>query len=132
MSAKHAHALIAKTQGSMVFFSTVAARVGFPMHSVIGTAKAGVEGLTYSLAAEFSPTVRVNCIAPSLVETTLAAPLIKNDTVKKSLASAHPLNRLGQPEDPAALAAFLLSKEATWITGQVFCVDGGRSTVHSK
>lgn len=119
-------------QGAVVLFSSVAARAGFPSHSVIGPVKAAVEGLTVALAAELAPAVRVNCIAPSLTRTAMAAPLTGNATMAKAIAAQHPIPRLGEPEDAAALAAFLLGPEAGWITGQVIGVDGGRSSVRSK
>jgi NAD(P)-dependent dehydrogenase (short-subunit alcohol dehydrogenase family) len=119
-------------QGAVVLFSSVAARAGFPNHSVIGPVKAAVEGLTAALAAELAPAVRVNCIAPSLTRTVMAAPLTGNATMAKAIAAQHPIPRLGEPEDAAALAAFLLGPESGWITGQVIGVDGGRSSIRSR
>lgn len=119
-----------KRPASVVFFSSVAATNGFANHAVIGSSKAALEGLTVSLAAEMKPKVRVNCIAPSLSNSGIAAPLLSSDAAKEAIAKAHPLRRLGEGEDHAAMAAFLLSHEQSgWITGQVFAVDGGRSTV---
>ncbi|MCU0985945.1 MAG: SDR family oxidoreductase [Acetobacteraceae bacterium] len=119
-------------QGSVVLFSSVAARSGFPNHGVIGPAKAAVEGLAVSVAAELAPAVRVNCIAPSLTRTGIAAPLTGNEAMAKAIAAQHPIPRLGEAEDAAALARFLLGPEAGWITGQVFAVDGGRSSLRTK
>lgn len=119
-------------QGSVVLFSSVAARSGFANHSVIGPAKAAVEGLTVALAAELAPAVRVNCIAPSLTRTGIAAPLAGNEAMAKAIAAQHPIPRLGEAEDSAALARFLLGPAAGWITGQVFAVDGGRSSLRTK
>lgn len=118
--------------GAVVLFSSVAARAGFANHSVIGAAKAGVEGLTVALAAELAPAVRVNCIAPSLTRSGIAAPLIANDSMARAIAQAHPIPRLGAPEDAAAAAAFLLSDQAGWITGQVLGVDGGRAALRLR
>lgn len=120
------------SHGSVVLFSTVAAAAGFPNHTVIAMAKGAVEALTRSLAADLAPDVRVNCIAPSLTRTPLAASLTANETVAKSIAALHPLPRLGEADDIAAAAAFLLGADSGWITGQVLSVDGGRSTVRTK
>lgn len=118
--------------GSVVLFSTVAARAGFANHAVIAMAKGAVEALTVSLAAELAPQVRVNAIAPSLTRSGIAAPMTGNPALAKAIAAQHPIPRLGEADDSAALAAFLLSADAGWITGQVFAVDGGRSTVRTK
>ena len=115
-----------------MLFSTVAARAGFANHSVIAMAKGAVEALTVSLAAELAPHVRINAIAPSLTRSGIAAPMIGNAALAKAIAAQHPIPRLGEADDSAALAAFLLSADAGWITGQVFAVDGGRSTVRTK
>lgn len=117
---------------SVVLFSSVAAQQGFPMHASLGMAKAAVSGLTLALAAELAPAIRVNAIAPSLTRTPLAAGLVSSEPMAASLAALHPLQRLGQPADLAALTAFLLSPEAGWITGQILGVDGGRSTLRTK
>jgi NAD(P)-dependent dehydrogenase (short-subunit alcohol dehydrogenase family) len=124
-------ALVA-ARGAVVLFSTVAARAGFPNHAAIAAAKGAVEGLTVALAAELAPAVRVNCIAPSLTRSAMAAPLIGNTQMADAIAKQHPIPRLGEGDDSAALADFLLSAEAGWITGQVFAVDGGRSTLRSR
>jgi NAD(P)-dependent dehydrogenase (short-subunit alcohol dehydrogenase family) len=119
-------------QGSVVLFSSVAARAGFASHLAIGTAKAAVEGMTVSLAAELAPNVRVNCIAPSLTRTRIAEPLTKNPAMADAIAKLHPIPRLGEPDDVAALADLLLSSSAGWITGQVIGVDGGRGSLRTK
>ncbi|MBB4286140.1 SDR family NAD(P)-dependent oxidoreductase [Roseospira goensis] len=118
--------------GAVVLFSSVAAGRGFPNHAVIGAAKAGVEGLTRSLAAELAPKVRVNAIAPSLTRTAMAAPLTASEAMVKGLAKAHPLPRLGAAEDQAAMAAVLLDPAHGWVTGQVIGVDGGRGALVGK
>jgi NAD(P)-dependent dehydrogenase (short-subunit alcohol dehydrogenase family) len=124
-------ALVA-ANGSVVLFSSVAARAGFPSHLAIGAAKAAVEGMTVALAAELAPAVRVNCIAPSLTRTGIAEPLTKNPAMAEAIAKLHPIPRLGEPEDVAAVADLLLSAQAGWITGQVIGVDGGRGTLRVK
>lgn len=117
---------------SVVLFSSVAAGQGFPMHASIGMAKGAVSGLTLSLAAELAPQVRVNAIAPSLTRTPLTEGWLANESMAASQAGMHPLQRLGAPADAAALAAFLVSKEADWITGQIIGVDGGRGRLRTK
>ncbi|MBR9974695.1 MAG: SDR family oxidoreductase, partial [Bacteroidetes bacterium] len=117
---------------SIVLFSSVAAVQGFALHGSIAAAKGAVNGLTLSLANELSPKVRVNAIAPSLTRTPLAERIISSEQMAVSIAEQHALQRLGTPEDIAALTAFLLSAEADWITGQLIGVDGGRSTLRTK
>ena len=114
---------------SVVLFSTVAVGQGMPMHASVAAAKGAVEGLTRSLAAEWAPKIRVNAIAPALVDTPLAARLLSSPEKRESLAARYPLKRIGAAADIAALARFLLSAESGWITGQVFGVDGGMSTL---
>jgi NAD(P)-dependent dehydrogenase (short-subunit alcohol dehydrogenase family) len=116
-----------KNKGSVVLFSTVAAQRGFTNHTIIASAKAAVEGLTVTLAAEFAPNIRVNCIAPSLSKSKIAEPMLKNPSIAEGIAKAHPLKRLGEGKDSAALAKFLITEESSWITGQIIAVDGGRS-----
>ena len=116
-----------KNKGSVVLFSTVAAQRGFTNHTIIASAKAAVEGLTVTLAAEFAPNIRVNCIAPSLSKSKIAEPMLKNPAIAEGIAKAHPLKRLGEGKDSAALAKFLITEDSSWITGQVIAVDGGRS-----
>jgi NAD(P)-dependent dehydrogenase (short-subunit alcohol dehydrogenase family) len=116
-----------KNKGSIVLFSTVAAQRGFTNHAIIASAKAAVEGLTVSLAAEFAPNIRVNCIAPSLTKSKIAEPMLKNTTIADGIAKAHPLKRLGEGKDSASLAKFLITDDSSWITGQIIAVDGGRS-----
>ena len=115
--------------GSVVLFSTVASGRGFPFHSMVATSKGAIEGLTRALAAELSPTIRVNCIAPSITDTPLASRLLDTEDKKQQNAVRHPLKRIGTPADIAATAAFLLSDKSGWITGQVIHVDGGLSTI---
>ena len=117
---------------SVVLYSSIAASQGFAMHGSIGASKGGVNGLTLSLAAELAPAVRINAIAPSLTRTPLAASMLANQKLAESIAAAHPLERLGTPEEIAKMSVFLLSEDAGWITGQVIGIDGGRSTLRTK
>ena len=116
-----------KNKGSVVLFSTVAAQRGFTNHAIIASTKAAVEGLTVSLAAEFAPNIRVNCIAPSLTNSKIAEPMLKNKALADGIAKAHPLKRLGEGKDSASLAKFLITDDSSWVTGQIIAVDGGRS-----
>ena len=118
-----------KNKGSIVLFSTIAAQRGFTNHSIIASTKAAVEGLTVSLAAEFAPNIRVNCIAPSLTKSKISQPILKSTPVAEGIAKAHPMKRIGEGKDAAAMAKFLLTEESSWITGQIIGVDGGRSSL---
>ncbi len=111
--------------GSMVFFSTVAAGTGMPFHTSIAAAKGAIEGFARSLAAEYAPNIRVNVIAPSLVDTPLASRLLSSESKRELMAQRHPLKRVGAPVDIANLAVFLVSEKSSWMTGQVITVDGG-------
>ena len=122
-------ALKKATGASIVLFSTVAVQTGMPFHSSIASAKGAVEGLTRALAAEFAPRIRVNAIAPSLVDTRLAADLLSSDQKRQAADERHPLRRIGTPRDVAGLALYLLGPEAGWITGQIFHVDGGMGAI---
>ena len=113
----------------IVLFSTIAAKRGFTNHSIISSAKAAIEGLTVSLAAELAPQIRINCIAPSLTKSKISNFLFDNKKNIDNLQKLHPLKRLGEGKDIASLAKFLLSPENSWITGQIIGVDGGRSAI---
>jgi NAD(P)-dependent dehydrogenase (short-subunit alcohol dehydrogenase family) len=116
-------------KGSIVLFSTVAVKQGFPNHAIVSSAKGAIEGLTLALAAEYAPNIRVNCIAPSLTNSKISNFLLKNEKMAESIAKMHPLKRIGNGNDSSSMAKFLLNKESSWITGQFIGVDGGRSSV---
>jgi len=116
-------------QPSIVLFSTVAVQTGFNFHSLVASSKGAVEGFTKALAAELAPKVRVNCIAPSITDTPLAAALLSTDEKKEANAQRHPLKKIGKSEDLANLASFLLSEKSSWITGQILHADGGMSSL---
>lgn len=114
---------------SVVLFSTVAVQTGMPYHASIAAAKGALEGLVRSLAAELAPKVRVNAIAPSLTATPLASALIGNEARLQASIDRHPLKRIGSPENSSSLAAYLLSDQAGFITGQVIGVNGGMGSL---
>ncbi len=116
-------------KSSIVLFSTVAVQTGMPYHASIASAKGAVEGLTRSLAAEFAPSIRVNCIAPSITNTPLAEKLLNNEAKLKSSEERHPLKRIGDAKEIAETVAFLLSDSSAFITGQIIKVDGGISSI---
>ena len=116
-----------KNKASIVVFSTVAVKQGFANHSIISPVKASLEGLTVSLAAELAPNIRINCIAPSLSNSKMAGKILGNTKIAEGIAKQHPLKRLGEGKDSAALAKFLLTEDSSWVTGQIIAVDGGRS-----
>lgn len=113
----------------VVFFSTVAVGQGMPYHASVAAAKGAIEGLTRALAAEWAPGIRVNCIAPSLTDTPMAARLLSTPAKREAAEQRHPLRRVGDPDQMAHLAQFLLGPAGGWITGQVIGVDGGLSTL---
>jgi NAD(P)-dependent dehydrogenase (short-subunit alcohol dehydrogenase family) len=115
---------------SIVLFSTVASKLGMGMHSSVAVSKSAIEGLTKSLAAEFAPyNIRVNAVAPSLTDTPMAQFLLSDEAKREAGAKRHPLNRVGTPQDIAGMAAYLLSDQASWITGQIIGVDGGMGSL---
>lgn len=122
-------ALKKSEQGSIVLFSTIAVKMGFNFHSIVGVSKGAIEGLTKSLAAEFAPNIRVNCIAPSITNTSLASNLLNTAEKIEANAQRHPLKKIGEPEDIANAAAFLLNNKSKWMTGQILNIDGGMSTI---
>ena len=117
--------LSASGDAAVVFYSTVAVQTGMPFHSSVASSKGAIEGLTRSLAAEFAPKIRVNAIAPSLVNTPLASKFLNNETKMEKANERHPLGRVGSALEIAQATAFLLSKESSWMTGRILQLDGG-------
>ena len=113
------------TNPSIVLFSTVAAKLGMPFHASIATAKAGIEGLVKSLGAELASVVRINAIAPTITETSLAAGILRNDRMKENMMERHPMKNYLKPEEVASMANYLISENAKSISGQVFEMDYG-------
>lgn len=124
--------LKASENASVVFFSTIAVSQGMPYHASVAAAKGAVEGLTRSLAAEYVRAgIRFNAIAPSLTDTPLAGVLLASEEKRKASAERHPLGRTGTPQEVAAAAIYLLSDSASWVTGQIWHLDGGLSAVRT-
>lgn len=114
---------------AIILFSSVAVQTGLPFHTQVAASKGAIEGLIKALAAEYAPKIRVNCIAPSLTDTPLAASFVNSEQKKEANAQRHPLKRIGTTEDIVNMVEFLLSTKASWITGQIMHVDGGISTL---
>jgi 3-oxoacyl-[acyl-carrier protein] reductase len=121
--------LTASSQSSVVLFSTVAATMGMPFHTSVSASKGAIEGFAKALAAEYAPKIRVNVIAPSLTDTPLANKFLNSEEKKEKSAARNPLKKVGTSEDVAQMASFLLSEKSNWISGQIFHVDGGMSTL---
>jgi len=132
LAVQHAAPALKKAKGSVVLFSSIAVEQGFTNHAIVSAAKGAVEGLGRALAADLAPDVRVNIVAPSLMDTKMAAPITQSEAMAQGIAKLHPIPRLGSPVDAASLAAFLLSDQSGWMTGQVLRVDGGRSHLRTK
>lgn len=114
---------------SLVFVSSLAGKLGLPYHSSISISKSAIVGLCKSLAAEYAPKFRVNCISPSLFKSKMSERILKNETSQERIKNNNPLKRIGSPNDIASLLNFLLSNDSKWITGQDISVDGGMSSL---
>lgn len=126
---KKYHRTLKRSNGAIVLFSTVASKIGMPFHASVAAAKSGVEGLAKSLAAELAPDVRVNCIAPTVTNTSLAGHLLRNEKAQESTADRHPLKRFLEPVEIASMAVYLTREEAKGITGQIIGIDAGIGSV---
>ncbi len=122
---KYEHILKKSTSASVVLFSSVATKLGMPMHASVAASKSAIEGITKSLAAEYATKIRFNAIAPTLTNTPLAQHLLNNDRKKEAMSERHPLKRYLQPEEVASLASYLLSKQSKSLSGQIFYLDSG-------
>ena len=123
--------LSASRNASVVFFSTVAVQTGMPFHSSVAASKGAIEGLARSLAAEFAPKIRVNAIAPSLVDTPMASKFLNNEVKIEKANERHPLGRVGNAKEMAQASAFLLGEESSWMTGKILQLDGGIGNLKS-
>ena len=110
---------------SILLFSTVASKLGMPFHASVASAKSAIEGLTKSLGAELAPTIRVNAIAPTVTDTTLASKLLRNEKMIENIKERHPLKKFLNPEEVANMATFLISEKAASVSGQIFEMDCG-------
>ena len=117
--------MIASDKGSLIFMTSLAGLDPFPGLGAYSVSKAGVIALTKALAKELAPKVRVNAIAPGLIETRFSSALFENREAYKRLMAATPLGRHGQPEDVVGAAVFLASDASAYVTGQILVVDGG-------
>jgi NAD(P)-dependent dehydrogenase (short-subunit alcohol dehydrogenase family) len=114
---------------SILLFSTIAVQTGFSFHSQVAISKGAIEGLTRSLAAELSPFIRVNAIAPSLTNTNLASRFINTPEKLNLISEKNPLKKIGTAVDIAQAALYLLTPKSSWVTGQIIHVDGGDSAI---
>ena len=117
---------------SIVMFSTVAVKIGMPFHSSVSSSKGAIEGLTRSLAAEFAPKIRVNAIAPSILDTPLAEKFLNSETKLENSRNRHPMKEIGSPKDISEVVKFLLEDDSKWMTGQIIPFDGGMSSVKTN
>jgi len=118
--------------GSIVLIASAAATIGLRNHEAIAAAKAGVVGLTRSAAATYARSrIRVNCVAPGMVETPLSEPFLSSEKARHASEALHPLGRIGRAEDIASAACWLLHPEQSWVTGQIIGVDGGLATLRT-
>jgi NAD(P)-dependent dehydrogenase (short-subunit alcohol dehydrogenase family) len=114
---------------SCLLFSTVAVQRGMPFHATVSASKGAIEGLVRAISSEWAPKARINAIAPSLTDTPLAGRLLSTPEKKESIGANNPMKRVGEVEDIAEMAAFLLSDKSSWMTGQIVHVDGGQSVI---
>ncbi|MCC5950330.1 MAG: SDR family oxidoreductase [Nitriliruptoraceae bacterium] len=119
--------------GAIVLAASAAAQTGIANHEAIAAAKGGVIALVRSAAATYGARgVRVNAVAPGLVDARMTEKLVSNDAQAEASRAMHVLGRLGQGEDVGSAVAWLLDPENDWVTGQVIGVDGGLGQVHPR
>ena len=122
---KYLPCLKKSNHASILLFSTVATKLGMPYHSSVAASKSAIDGLVKTLGAELAPKIRVNAIAPTITKTDLASKLLRNEKVIENMIERHPLKKILMPEEVSKMAKFLVSKDASSISGQIFNLDAG-------
>jgi NAD(P)-dependent dehydrogenase (short-subunit alcohol dehydrogenase family) len=122
---KYLSSLKKSNNASILLFSTVATKLGMPYHSTVAASKSAIDGLVKTLGAELAPKIRVNAIAPTITKTDLASKLLRNEKVIENMVERHPLKKILMPEEVSKMAKFLISKDASSISGQIFNLDAG-------
>ncbi len=110
---------------TILLFSSVATKLGMPFHTSIASSKSAVEGLVKSLGAELAPKIRINAIAPTITDTSLAEKLLRNDAMKEAITERHPLKKYLIPQEVATMADFLISEQSGSMSGQIITLDCG-------
>ncbi len=116
-----------------MFVSSVAAQTGLPSHEAIAAAKGGINGLVKAAAASYATrNIRINAVAPGMVDTPMAKPIVGNEAGRKISEAMHPLGRIGRADNIAGLIAYLVSPAGDWVTGEIWSVDGGMAHLRSR
>jgi len=110
---------------SILLFSTVATKLGMPYHASVSASKSAIDGIVKTLGAELAPKIRINAIAPTLTKTELASKILRNDKVVENMIERHPLKKILSPEEVAKMSEFLISENASSISGQIINMDAG-------
>ena len=122
---KYLNLLKKSGSASILLFSTVATTLGMPYHASVSVAKSGIDGLVKTLGSELAPKVRINAIAPTITNTELASKILRNDKVIENMVERHPLKKILSSNEVAKMASFLISEDASSISGQIFNMDAG-------
>ena len=122
---KYLNLLKKSGSASILLFSTVATKLGMPYHASVSVAKSGIDGLVKTLGSELAPKVRINAIAPTITNTELASKILRNDKVIENMVERHPLKKILSSNEVAKMASFLISEDASSISGQIFNMDAG-------
>ena len=122
---KYLNLLKKSGSASILLFRTVATKLGMPYHASVSVAKSGIDGLVKTLGSELAPKVRINAIAPTITNTELASKILRNDKVIENMVERHPLKKILSSNEVAKMASFLISEDASSISGQIFNMDAG-------